>query len=198
MRYSMHMGEVATPLASGAVTLQTLQKAVERFEASLRLLGAGPGLSRCDHPGSFVSCSRRGRSAPNANLPEIKSGAGRLIEDALIACRPTCRDALKGNFSAEDRPINAWDEVGNVKLTPAFLPTPQLGRLAVISASYVQIINVVLMGPRGSGHELVKNVSYSTTKDRLVNFTRACRSVGQIWHCGQRDLLWLHSESGDA
>jgi NAD(P)-dependent dehydrogenase (short-subunit alcohol dehydrogenase family) len=176
MRYSMQMGEVATPFASGAVTLQILRREVARFDVSITLFGAGPGLPRCDHPGSFVSCLRRG---PDARLPETKSGAGRLIEDALIARRPTCRDALKGYFSLEDHPIKAWDEVVNVKLTPAFLLTQQLGRLAMISASFVQIIIIVLIGGL-VGQATTFSKAFPTARPKTASSTSRAR-LPQSW-----------------
>jgi len=97
MRYGMQMGEVTTPLASGPVTVESLQGAAEMFEQLYaQQFGAGSGFRDAGIQALTYRVRGEGVLPISPEMPAIEAANGTSPEHALIERRPICLDADEG------------------------------------------------------------------------------------------------------
>jgi N-methylhydantoinase A len=124
MRYGMQMGEVATPLASGPIAADSLQDAVDKFEALYaQLYGAGSGFRDAGIQALTYRVRGEGILPISPELPEIEAANGTPVEHALIERRPICLDAHDGYV---DTPAYDYTRLraGHVMEGPAVIQVP--------------------------------------------------------------------------
>nr|WP_277399247.1 hydantoinase/oxoprolinase family protein [Burkholderia sp. Ac-20384] len=124
MRYGMQMGEVSTPLASGPITVESLQDAVDKFEELYaQLFGAGSGFRDAGIQVLTYRVRGEGILPISPELPEIEAANGMPVEHAVIERRPICLDAHDGFV---DTPAYDYTllRAGHVVEGPAVIQVP--------------------------------------------------------------------------
>jgi len=97
MRYGMQMGEITTPLASGPVSVESLQDMVDMFEQLYaQQFGAGSGFRDAGVQVLTYRVRGEGTLPISPEMPTIEAADEASPERALIERRPICLDVEKG------------------------------------------------------------------------------------------------------
>jgi N-methylhydantoinase A len=97
MRYGMQMGEVATPVAAGAVDASVLETAAAEFERRYaRIYGEGAGFRDAGIHALTFRARGEGLLPVSARLPGIADADGTDAAAGLLERRPICLDGRRG------------------------------------------------------------------------------------------------------
>jgi len=124
MRYGLQMGEVTTPVASGALDNVALAESVEEFERRYaRLYGEGSGFREAGVHGITFRVRGVGVLKVDPNFEELEAAASPDPASALLVERPVCLDGRKGFV-----PTPVYDyrklRAGHVIKGPAVIQVP--------------------------------------------------------------------------
>jgi len=124
MRYGLQMGEVTTPVASGALDNVALAESVEEFERRYaRLYGEGSGFREAGVHGITFRVRGVGVLKVDPNFEELEAAASPDPASGLLVERPVCLDGRKGFV-----PTPVYDyrklRAGHVIKGPAVIQVP--------------------------------------------------------------------------